>query len=610
MSLPELRVRPGVRALVGGRIVIARVDVDGADVTLTRRPDGVWMVGAGAAGAGVAVAGLLGRPGGAGGGAVALPRIALARTRLWIDDELAGATLTLADGALVVTPSAGRVAATLAGVLDLDSTVPPIRGHVHLPIQGEVSALLAADGALGDVDFTLAGDAGELRPGDAAAKPFALAGLTTTGSWLAAVETLRFTRLTAGIGPSHLDAKATVILGAAPLVAFDGTLDALVFAELIRLWPTALAPAVRTWLAAAVRTGELRRCRVQLGLHPAPADAAAGATPPAPNAFDVACDFTNVTADYLPPLEPIRAAAGAARLTGERLDVTVRAGAIGACRVDGGTLGMDLTVDPPRAEIKADVSGATSDVLTLVARPPIAFVPPLGIAAKDVGGESRVHAELRLPIATGIAASAVNVRATAALTGATLPRSRPASASVTERLDVRVDGSTVEVQGTTVLTNLPALTTPVTLALTVAPDPGDGARRAGDGARRAGDGARRASDGARWASDGARRASDGARRAGDGARRASDGALARDARPRRRGSPRARERELLRRRDRDARRRPVALPRQRPRRDAQPPTRRRVRGVAHRPEPRPREPARRPAARRERGAGVHGTPTG
>ena len=191
-----------------------------------------------------------------------------------------------------------------------------------------------------------------------------------------------------------------MILGAAPLVAFDGTLDALVFAELIRLWPTALAPAVRTWLAAAVRTGELRRCRVQLGLHPAPADAAAGATPPAPNAFDVACDFTNVTADYLPPLEPIRAAAGAARLTGERLDVTVRAGAIGACRVDGGTLGMDLTVDPPRAEIAADVSGATSDVLTLVARPPIAFVPPLGIAAKDVGGESRVHAELRLPIAT------------------------------------------------------------------------------------------------------------------------------------------------------------------------------------------------------------------
>ena len=83
-----------------------------------------------------------------------------------------------------------------------------------------------------------------------------------------------------------------------------------------------------------------------------------------------------------------------------------------------------------------------------------------------------------MPIATRIAASAVNVRATAALTGATLP---PLAAGVglrDGRLDVRVDGSTVEVQGTTALTNLPALTTPVTLALTVAPDPGDGARRA------------------------------------------------------------------------------------------------------------------------------------
>ena len=210
------------------------------------------------------------------------------------------------------------------------------------------------------------------------------------------------------IGSSRLDAKATVILGAAPLVAFDGTLDALAFAELVRLWPTALAPAVRTWLAAAVRAGELRRCRVQLGLHSGPADAAAGATPPAPNAFDVACDFTDVTADYLPPLEPIRAAPArrASRASARR---HVRAGAIGACRVDGGTLGMDLTVDPPRAEIAADVSGATADVLALVERPPIAFMPPLGIAAKDVGGESRVHAELRLPIATALAASAVDV---------------------------------------------------------------------------------------------------------------------------------------------------------------------------------------------------------
>jgi len=271
-----------------------------------------------------------------------------------------------------------------------------------------------------------------------------------------------------GARTTNVDAKATLILGAAPLLALDGTLDALAVGDLVRLWPPPLASSVRTWLAARVGDGTLRSCRVQLGLHPAETAADTGGAPAGssgsaaaasagsalaavPNAVDVACAFDGITADYLPPLDPVRAASGTAHLTQDRLDVDVRGGTLGATRVDAATLTMDLTVDPPRAAIGADVSVATADVLAVVGRPPIAFVPPLGVPAAEVGGTSRVHADLRLPIAGNVAPKDLDVRATATLDGVTVP---PLVAGVgLHGLDVRVDGTTVDIQGTTGLTS-------------------------------------------------------------------------------------------------------------------------------------------------------------
>lgn len=479
LEMPHVRVRPSLGALLRGRFVVARIDVGGVAVDLTRHNDGAWTLG-GAAGL------RLGSGDGASatGAAVPLPRIAFTDSRVRIDDRRSGGTITLSEADLVVSPGTDGVAATLTAVLDLESDVPPLRGRLHLPVRGELGAERRADGAPGDVRFAVAGGDGTLALAGGAGPPLPFAGLAVDGRYRARHEILALDRITARLDRSHLEARAQVRLDDAPTLAIAGTVDALGLDRLTRLWPVDVAAPARDWVAASLRAGELRDCRVRFGaplssLDTAPAAASA---PPADAAelavpLEVACDFAGVTADYLPPLAPLRAAAGSARLTAERLVVDVREGAVGACRVDGGTLAMDLAVDPAQATIAADVSGATADVLALVGKPPLAFTPPLGIAPAAVGGTSRVHAELRLPIATTVVPADVAVQATAALADVSLPPLAAGIGISGGRFDVRVDGTTrVEIQGTTAVTGTPLLSRPVDLALTVVAGATAGAR--------------------------------------------------------------------------------------------------------------------------------------
>lgn len=481
LSLPAVAVRPSLGALLRGRVVIARLDVADATLAVTRGDDGAWRLGA----SGAPLDRLAGGESGGGAGQ-GVPRIHLTRTTLTIDDTRGAGRVRITDGDVLVSARDGRLVVTVAAVLDLDVALPPVPGRLRLPMRATLEAPLLADGGLGDVTFALSGDGGELAPARDPGKPFPIAALATEGGWFPAVDTLRFGRLTATVGTSRVDSKATVVLGATPFVTFDGSVDALPLAAMTRLWPAALAAPVRTWLRDNLPAGTLRRCRVQLAVHGTAADEGAARRPsaarpsaaPPPPAYDVACDFDGVTAEYLRPLDPIREATGSARLTPARLQVEVGTGTVGAAVVDGGTLAMDLTVDPPRATIGAFVHGAAADVLALVDRPPLELASPLGLVPSEAGGTSRVEVRLGLPIASDVAAEAVTVAATAHLEAASLPGVVGGVGFRDGALTVRVDGPKVVVEGTAVLTGLATVTRPVTVALGTTPGATAGERHA------------------------------------------------------------------------------------------------------------------------------------
>jgi len=479
LALPAIAVRPSLGALLRGRVVIARLDVADATLAVTRGDDGAWRLGASGAPLDRLASGEAGS--GAGQG---VPRIHLTRTTLTIDDTRGAGRVRITDGDVLVSARDGRLVFTVDAVLELDVALPPVPGRLRLPMHAALDAPLLADGGLGDVTFTLSGDGGELAPARDPGTPFPIAALAAEGGWFPAADTLRFARLTAAIGTSRVDSKATVILGATPFVTFDGSVDVLPLAAMTRLWPAALAAPVRTWLRDNLPAGTLRRCRVQLAVHGTAAAVAAerGARAPTdgvpPPAYDVACDFDGVTAEYLRPLDPIRAATGAARLTPDRLQVEVGTGTVGACVVDGGTLAMDLTVDPPRATIHAFVHGATADALALVDRPPLELASPLGILPESAGGTTRVEVRLGLPIASDVAAEAIAVQATAHLDAASLPSVVGGVGFREGGLTVRVDGPKVGVEGRATLTGLAPVSQPVTVALDTAPGATAGERHA------------------------------------------------------------------------------------------------------------------------------------
>lgn len=485
LSLPAVAVRPSLGALLRGRVVIARLDVADAALAVTRGDDGAWRLGA----SGAPLDRLAGGETGSGAGQ-GVPRIHLTRTTLTIDDTRGAGRVRITDGDVLVSARDGRLVVTVEAVLDLDVALPPVPGRLRLPMRAALDAPLLADGGLGDVTFTLSGDGGELAPAGDPGKPFPIAALAAEGGWFPAADTLRFGRLTAAVGTSRVDSKATVVLGATPFVTLDGSVDALPLAAMTRLWPAGLAASVRTWLRDNLPAGTLRRCRVQLAVYgtaaagadegaarqPSAARPSAAAAPPP--AYDVACDFDGVTASYLRPLDPIREATGSARLTPDRLQVEVGTGTVGAAVVDGGTLAMDLTVDPPRATIGAFVHGAAADVLALVDRPPLELASPLGFVPSEAGGTSRVEVRLGLPIAREVAAEAVTVEATAHLESASLPRVAGGVGFRDGALTVRVDGPKVVVEGTAVLTGLATVTRPVTVALGTTPGATAGERHA------------------------------------------------------------------------------------------------------------------------------------
>lgn len=528
LAVPHVRVRPSLGALVRGRFVVARVDVADVAVPLTREADGGWTLGAGA---GVALAAGEGggstravplpriaftrsrvsiddhRSGGT---------IAVSDADLVISPGDAGVTAMLTavlDMESDVPPIRGRFHLPIRAELAADVLGDGTPGDVRFAVAGGEGTLapagdtepplvltgLAANGRYRPVRETLTLDRVVATIGTSRldARAAVRMGIAPTLALDGTVDTLTLGGL-ARLWPVDLASAARtwvatslragelhrcrVLLGDAlpPPDAADDAANAGPGTDGGSRPPrdVAASRAARADAALSTHSGERGRPPRAAAATPAPGRTPSAATAntarPQPAAagaalaVDVACDFSGVAAEYLPPLDPIRAASGSARLTAERLVVDVRSGAVGACRVDGGTFAMDLTVDPARAAIAADVSGTTADVLALVEKPPIAFTPPLGIVRSTVGGTSRVHAELQLPIATTLAPSEIAVQATATLVDASLP---PLAAGIglrDGRLDVRVDGTTrVEIQGTAAVTGTSLVTKPVTLALAV-----------------------------------------------------------------------------------------------------------------------------------------------
>jgi hypothetical protein len=175
--------------------------------------------------------------------------------------------------------------------------------------------------------------------------------------------------------------SARVAADAAGLtLAVDASVEQATTAQVLGYWPEAAIDRVRIWVVENLDHAVLQG-----------ADVAVRMAPGAPVRSDVQFDFEDGQLRAIPALPPITDAAGYLSLSGNRLVMRLDAGRIAA--PGGGPVALngssfvigDTSVRGPDAVIDLRVAGPMTDILRLLAEPPVAMFDQGSMTPEDLG---------------------------------------------------------------------------------------------------------------------------------------------------------------------------------------------------------------------------------
>jgi hypothetical protein len=179
--------------------------------------------------------------------------------------------------------------------------------------------------------------------------------------------------------------------------AVQGVLDPR---ALLRFWPVNLGEGARTWLDDALISGRLSNAAFRLGIAPEQFGTAL------PNdAVEVTFDYAEAEVRFISTMTPLTGAAGRARLRGNRFDLTVERGQVGAVAVSEGTVALPrLSPKGAMSVIRFEGRGAAQDVLRILEEEPIGLGERLPVNLATVEGQGAFVFELRRPMLSEVPA--------------------------------------------------------------------------------------------------------------------------------------------------------------------------------------------------------------
>lgn len=171
--------------------------------------------------------------------------------------------------------------------------------------------------------------------------------------------------------------------------------------DIDRYWPLGLQEKARDWVVAQVHGGRVDGLSVAIDIRPGMLGEGGHL---APQAVQGEFAFTGIAVDYQPPLPPVQnlTGTGSFDLRGMRylLDPGGKAGetglALGRARV--AIEGFGVKGVPTRVTVAVPVTGPVSDVLDVLALPPIEFVDPAFSDPEGLQGQAAIDLSLDLPI--------------------------------------------------------------------------------------------------------------------------------------------------------------------------------------------------------------------
>lgn len=225
-------------------------------------------------------------------------------------------------------------------------------------------------------------------------------------------------------------------------VAFDASVNAIESADLLALWPPALVPHTRNWLAGNVATGELRN------LH-----AAARLAPGTEPRLELGYEFRGAEVRVLPTLPPVKNGRGFAGITGQSHSLMVEEGSIAAPSggqievADSVMLVPDIREKDARAEVRLVSRAPIPAMLSLLDQKPFEFMTKAGRGTDIAEGWAEARTLLRLRMVKKLRIEDVDFEVDARLSDVRSEKLVPGRVLRAERLALRADPEGMTISG-------------------------------------------------------------------------------------------------------------------------------------------------------------------
>ncbi|WP_444464887.1 AsmA-like C-terminal region-containing protein [Rhodobacter capsulatus] len=225
-------------------------------------------------------------------------------------------------------------------------------------------------------------------------------------------------------------------------VAFDAAVGAISSADLLALWPKALVPPTREWLAENVATGELRNVRSALRL-----------VPQRPPRLELGYEFRGAEVKVLRTLPPVREGRGFAGITENKHTLMVEEGTLQA--PSGGQIEVadsvmtvpDIREKPARAEVKLVTRAPIPAALALLDEEPFHFLSKAGQGTDIATGWAEARTRLRFQMKKRILTEDVDFDVVARLTDVVSDKVVPGHTITAPRLTLSADPSGMVISG-------------------------------------------------------------------------------------------------------------------------------------------------------------------
>lgn len=325
---------------------------------------------------------------------------------------------------------------------------------IAVPVSGTLTGSLDIDGNVEVLGFDIAGGAGKLSLPKFYKEPLAVSKLALHGRLEDNLTRWVVDRMHADLGGPSLDIGAHGYRTGADLAAQgDVIIRDMPVDSLMRYWPETVAVNARTWIKGHIAHGNIPETHAVFAVYAPKGDLDALHLDSLAGTFDP----KGLTVAYLPPMPAVENVDGRATFTNRELDIALTGGSVrGVGLTEGKVAITGLDVEDQDAAIEVVLQGPLRGVMEVLDSEPVGAAGFLGIKTADIGGQTAVRANFKIPLLKDLHFAQIDFGAAANIKGASVRQAALHQDLDSGTLAVKVDRTRVDANGTVKLGGVPA----------------------------------------------------------------------------------------------------------------------------------------------------------